>query len=328
MKNILKKFVVGAIAMVMLPFATEQALGAESTEVVKESKEYIGVPYQFGGSSPTAGFDCSGFIKYVLDQVGVDVPRTSAAQSTIGTSISKNELKPGDLIFFENTYKPGISHSGFYIGNNQFISATSSGIKIDSMDNPYWAPRFVKGARLSGVSYELNFPDLAKDHQAYNAIMALADEKVINGFDNGQFRPESPVTRGQAAAIINRVLKLDGSGVTNFPDVSPNLSFAKDIAAIKKAGIIQGFTNGTFQPSSYMTRAEMALIVDRAFELKGNSAHIASVVYSDIATNYHAYSAISALYASDKTSVFKTPTFRATDRATRADFAAAIYSAK
>lgn len=115
--------------------------------IVSSAYEYLGVPYVFGGNTP-AGFDCSGFTKYVFSHNGIELPRLADQQYEVGEKVKRAELVPGDLVFF-TTYEPGVSHSGIYVGNNNFISATSSGgIRVDSMDNSYWAPRYVGATRV------------------------------------------------------------------------------------------------------------------------------------------------------------------------------------
>jgi cell wall-associated NlpC family hydrolase len=121
----------------------EEAVSQSREEIIETAKQYIGVPYEWGGHSPS-GFDCSGFVGYVMEKHKVSLPRMSTDMFQSGTSTSS--LKAGDLVFF-STYAPGATHVGIYVGNNEFISATSSnGVKIDSMDNSYWKPRYV-GAR-------------------------------------------------------------------------------------------------------------------------------------------------------------------------------------
>jgi len=111
--------------------------------IINTAKQYVGVPYRWGGTTPS-GFDCSGFVGYVMNQHRIGLPRTSAQMYTVGKAVSSPQ--PGDLVFF-STYAPGASHAGIYVGNNEFISSTSSkGVKIESMSNPYWGPRYV-GAR-------------------------------------------------------------------------------------------------------------------------------------------------------------------------------------
>lgn len=110
--------------------------------IVNTAKKYIGVPYVWGGSSPS-GFDCSGLVQYAFKAHGISLPRTSKQQWTAGTLISKSQLKPGDLVFFANTYTTGVSHVGIYVGDNQFIHASSSkGVIISSLSNSYWAEHY------------------------------------------------------------------------------------------------------------------------------------------------------------------------------------------
>lgn len=123
------------------PAQTSSIIGS----VVDASQNYLGVPYQWAGTSPS-GFDCSGFVQYVYRQQGVNLPRSSTAMYNQGSRVVR--LQPGDLVFF-NTSGTGVSHVGIYIGNNQFISATSSyGVHIDSLSNSYWGPRYVGAKRL------------------------------------------------------------------------------------------------------------------------------------------------------------------------------------
>lgn len=112
--------------------------------VIDEAKKYIGTPYLWGGNTP-AGFDCSGLTSYVFNKVGVTIPRTAATQWSGLKAVSSPN--PGDLVFFE-TYAPGPTHVGIYVGNNQFIQAGSKGVSIADMTNSYWKPRYL-GARTA-----------------------------------------------------------------------------------------------------------------------------------------------------------------------------------
>lgn len=115
--------------------------------LIQSSFQYIGVPYWFGGSSPR-GFDCSGFTRYVFANIGVDLPRMADGQFAIGRPVSTERLQPGDLVFFE-TYEPGPSHVGIYIGNSQFISATSSrGVVVADLFGQYWGERYIGARRV------------------------------------------------------------------------------------------------------------------------------------------------------------------------------------
>lgn len=117
-----------------------------ATAVINTAKQYMGVPYVWGGATPT-GFDCSGFTQYVLKQNGISIPRTAAEQYQSGVSILKANLKPGDLVFF-TTYKAGASHVGFYMGDGKFIHASSAAaqVTISSLSEPYYTEKYI-GAR-------------------------------------------------------------------------------------------------------------------------------------------------------------------------------------
>ena len=95
--------------------------------------QYLGIPYVYGGSSP-AGFDCSGFVMYVFGQVGVSLPHNAAAQYGYGLPVSRDQLQPGDLVFFN-----GLGHVGIYIGGGQFIHSPHTGdvVKISSISGWY-----------------------------------------------------------------------------------------------------------------------------------------------------------------------------------------------
>jgi cell wall-associated NlpC family hydrolase len=95
---------------------------------------YLGTPYQWGGSSPSTGFDCSGFVMYVFAQVGVSLPHSAAGQYGYGAPVSRSALQPGDLVFFN-----GLGHVGIYVGGNAFIHSPHTGdvVKISSMTGWY-----------------------------------------------------------------------------------------------------------------------------------------------------------------------------------------------
>lgn len=110
------------------------------TAVTLLAKEYLGAPYLYGGATP-AGFDCSGYIMFLFQRCGKDLPRSADKQATIGIPVNISKLQPGDLVFFSaKTGCSAISHVGLYIGNRKFIHAsyTAKKIIISNLDEPYW----------------------------------------------------------------------------------------------------------------------------------------------------------------------------------------------
>ncbi|WP_182102715.1 C40 family peptidase [Niallia taxi] len=122
------------------PAPAPQVSGFNADALIAEGKKYIGVPYVWGGSSPS-GFDCSGFLNYVYNKAGVSIPRTVETIWAAGTSVSSPQK--GDIVFF-TTYKSGPSHAGIYLGDGTFLHAGSTtGVTITSMNNSYWKARYL-----------------------------------------------------------------------------------------------------------------------------------------------------------------------------------------
>lgn len=117
-----------------------------SSQAVNYSYNFIGRPYVYGASGPSA-FDCSGFTSYVYRKYGVGLPRTSQSQFGAGSAVSRGNLAPGDLVFF-NTYAY-LGHVGIYIGGGDFIHAASSGsVKISSLNEGYYSSRYAGARRV------------------------------------------------------------------------------------------------------------------------------------------------------------------------------------
>ncbi len=115
--------------------------------IITGAMQYMGVPYVFGGTTPY-GFDCSGYVQYVFAQAGISLPRTADVQYEVGTPISTAELIPGDLVFFQ-TYTYGASHVGIYVGDGNFIHASSSyGVTISSLSSAYYSSHYIGSRRI------------------------------------------------------------------------------------------------------------------------------------------------------------------------------------
>lgn len=136
--------------------STSSNTGSETTgsvtgeQIVAKAKQYLGVPYKWGGTDPS-GFDCSGFVYYVLRSLGINASRTQTTMYSQGTPVSKSELKPGDIVFFQNTYKEGLSHVGIYVGDGQFIHSPSSGKVVSYADlySDYYIEHYYGACRFT-----------------------------------------------------------------------------------------------------------------------------------------------------------------------------------
>ncbi len=133
----------------MPSFVSAQRAVAIELRLTKTALRYLGVPYMWGGES-LSGVDCSGFVQAVFHHNGIELPRTADAQYEVGRRVSQSRLQPGDLVFFQ-TYAEGASHVGIYLGEGQFVHASSSnGVRVDSLSESYYSSRFI-GARREAM---------------------------------------------------------------------------------------------------------------------------------------------------------------------------------
>ncbi len=122
-------------------------------ELVIRALSLVGVNYRHGGESPDSGFDCSGLVRHVFrEALGLTLPRTSRDISRLGASVPSDDLKPGDLVFF-NTLRRGFSHVGIYLGDYRFVHAPASGgeVRVEDMRQDYWSKRFNGARRIAAV---------------------------------------------------------------------------------------------------------------------------------------------------------------------------------
>lgn len=127
-----------------------QTKAIHSGSVVQAACAFRGTRYVMGGTS-RSGFDCSGFVRYILGAAsGVALPRTATEQYYHGSKISNCQLQPGDLVFFKNTYKHGISHVGIYVGGGKFVHAANShkGVRMDHLSDSYYQSHYAGARRV------------------------------------------------------------------------------------------------------------------------------------------------------------------------------------
>ena len=130
--------------------ATPSTSGTTGNAIVEYAKQYLGYKYVSGGSSPSKGFDCSGFTQYVYKHFGISINRTSGAQINNGVAVSKENLQPGDLVIFNNDANTRIGHVGIYVGGGNFIHASNpkGGVKITTLESGYYHQRYVGARRV------------------------------------------------------------------------------------------------------------------------------------------------------------------------------------
>ena len=140
----------------LAPDVRPGAVGAQAADPVRArivftAMQMVGVPYQWGGSSP-AGFDCSGLVQYVYANAGLPVPRTAAAQMDASTPLTLEQAQAGDLLFFRDGSRT--SHVAIYLGQGRFVHAPNSGrqVSLDSFGNAYWRMRFARAGRVASGS--------------------------------------------------------------------------------------------------------------------------------------------------------------------------------
>lgn len=171
-----------------------------------------------------------------------------------------------------------------------------------------------------------SFSDVKPSHQFYDAIQSLSERGIINGFQDGTFKPGQNLTRGQAAKIIAGVLKLDIKNVTNpnFKDIPASHQYYGAIAALKQAGIIDGYEDGTFRQGANIQRNHVAKIIANALNLKAEN--VDSLPFTDVRTDYK--EAIAALFENNVTTGKTATLFDGSSNVTRGQMAAFITRAE
>ncbi|WP_243354350.1 C40 family peptidase [Bacillus litorisediminis] len=320
--------IVSSFFIFFLFFLNGSAFAKDSAELVSIAKKYIGVPYKWGGTT-ARGFDCSGFINFVFDQIEVDLPRTTSSLYQTGTPVAKSNLQNGDLVFF-NTSGSGVSHAGIYIGNNQFIhSSSSKGVTITNLNDPYyWGPRYIGAKRVVTFVKPLpigEYHDVSKNYWAYEAITTLSKQQIIKGYENDYFNPEQYVTRAQVAVMLARALKLNTTDRSQiFNDVNSSHWAVGAINALYKEGIIKGDPNNNFNPNDYLLREHVALMFTKAFDLPASPQ---SGTFNDVSPTSYTRDSIDRLAFSGIANGYPDGSFKPHHAVKRSQFSAFLYRA-
>jgi cell wall-associated NlpC family hydrolase len=125
--------------------------GGSGSSIVSYAMNYVGYPYVWAGEGPY-GFDCSGFVMYVIKNVlGLSITHDMFVQYDMGAPVARNALQPGDIVFFQNTFRWGMSHNGIYIGNGQFVHAENetTGVRVSDINSQYYSSRYYGAVRFT-----------------------------------------------------------------------------------------------------------------------------------------------------------------------------------
>ena len=167
-----------------------QSVQNKASELVVNAMGFLGVPYRRGGNTAETGFDCSGFVRAMYEQsVGQLLPRRAEQQAEATQRIDKNELQPGDLVFF-NTLRRAFSHVGIYVGDGKFIHSPKPGaqVRVENMSISYWASRFDGARRVApGGNTEAS-----QTIQTRQAALALAAPPVAMAAPAAALQSQAP----------------------------------------------------------------------------------------------------------------------------------------
>ncbi|WP_337995034.1 C40 family peptidase [Paenibacillus thermotolerans] len=156
-----------------IAFGSMAGTAMAATKLETAVDKLLGIDYRYGGTT-TAGFDCSGFTSYVFEKFGIELPRTSKDQANAGFKVARDELRPGDLVFF-NTDGKGISHVGIYMGDGKFAHSSSKyGVKISELSEAYYSKRYVTARRILGGDNYINIATEAPKQEAAQPAQAEA----------------------------------------------------------------------------------------------------------------------------------------------------------
>ncbi|KWA13818.1 C40 family peptidase [Burkholderia territorii] len=257
------------------PKFVDHSVGQE--EISIQAMSLVGVPYRWGGNTPTSGFDCSGLVRYVLGRAAdVNLPRTTADMSSRGVSIDPEQIAPGDLIFFNTTGRPH-SHVGIYVGKLRFVNAPSTGgtVRLDYLTNPYWAKRFdgirrVAPPRGTPAPFDAPTYEARRDAPAATpapvVVAATPRQPAYASSQAGAAPSPVPVPVMQAAPVVSTAAVAPATATATDPYEPPpaRMPAARQQAASANGDMAAMTANaapteiGTQIPTTALTAAEAA----------------------------------------------------------------------
>lgn len=255
----MKKMIVptALVSGLLLSVTAQQALAASGQDVVNQAMDYQGKPYKYGATAfSESEFDCSSFTQFIFSKaLNVSLPRNSAAQATVGTEVSRSQLQPGDLLFFDTAGDGGIHHVGIYSGNGQMISSeVTVGVHITNVfsgggSQSYWEPKFKTARRVaettvstSGANQTSNSASSSTQEKAASASsytvksgdslwlianhngMSVSDLKSLNGLKSNTIYPGQVLKLSQTAAAKTQNAASASSSVNSASSSSASAS--------------------------------------------------------------------------------------------------------
>ena len=295
--------------------ATEFSTELKVNGVVRASNEFT-VTLSVEGATDLKGL--VGKIEYDASKVTlVKAVGLNGFNATLGENIVLDTLDglSGRVDLAEITFR----------ATSSFLATQSSVISISGVEGSN-GQRDLSGASISvSVVADTRFSDVPLDYRAYKHIMDLADKSVINGYSDMTFRPNANITRAQAAIMIVRAVGLEYRGKTSsFTDVPSSHSAYEFISAAYDAGILSGYSDGTYRPNANITRAQIAIMVTRAFNLSHSGKEVS---FTDVPDGYAPKRFIETLASHGVINGYSDGTFRPNNHTTRAQFSIMIYNA-
>ncbi|WP_110112135.1 NlpC/P60 family protein [Bacillus sp. CGMCC 1.16541] len=157
--------------------------------IIRESMKYMGIPYIFGSEDPKVGLDCSSFVQLVFEKsMDIHLPRSTDQQWQVGEPIERENLQVGDLLFFSDTYREGISHVGIYMGHNQFIHANrNNNVSTTYLTNSYWGEKYTGARRVNNLRLPKEHPIVSEATKFIGEVPYLNGGTTPQGFDTAGF---------------------------------------------------------------------------------------------------------------------------------------------